>query len=55
MTDASQYDEFICEGNEINCRQKITGSDYQNKELQSKYKNYFSSFVTQLIKLSHSK
>ena len=55
MTDTSQYDEFVCEGNEINCRQKITGSDWQNKELQSKYKNYFSSFVTNLIKLSHSK
>jgi 2-succinyl-5-enolpyruvyl-6-hydroxy-3-cyclohexene-1-carboxylate synthase len=32
MTDTSQYDEFVCEGNESNCRQKITGSDWQNKE-----------------------
>ena len=55
MTDSSQYDEFNCICGKENCRRKITGKDWQDPILQSKYKNYFSSFITKLIKLSHSK
>ena len=55
MSDSSQYDEFICAcGKEI-CREKITGMDWQNIDLQTKYRNYFSSYIERLIKLSHSK
>ncbi len=55
MTDSSQYDEFKCFCAKEKCRGKITGKDWQNPILQSKYKNYFSSFITKLIKLSHFK
>jgi hypothetical protein len=55
MTDSSQYDEFKCFCVKENCRGKITGKDWQDLILQSKYNNFFSSFVTKLIKLSHSK
>ena len=55
MTDSSQYDEFECFCGKVNCRGKITGKAWQDLILQSKYKNYFSSFITKLIKLSHSK
>ena len=55
MTDSSRYDEFKCFCAKENCRGKITGKDWENPILQSKYKNYFSSFVIKLIKLSHSK
>jgi hypothetical protein len=55
MTDSSQYDEFKCFCRKENCRGKITGKDWQDSILQSMYKNYFSSFITKLIKLSHSK
>ena len=55
MTDSSQYDEFNCSCGKENCRGKITGKDWQDPILQSKYINFFSSFVTKLIKLSHSK
>jgi SET domain-containing protein len=55
MTDSSQYDEFKCFCGKENCREKITGKDWQDPTLQSKYNNYFSSFITKLIKLSHSK
>ena len=55
MTDSSQYDEFKCFCGKEKCRGKITGKDWQDPILQSKYKNYFSSFITKLIKLSHSK
>jgi SET domain-containing protein len=55
MTDSSQYDEFKCFCGKENCRGKITGKDWQDPILQSKYNNFFSSFITKLIKLSHSK
>jgi hypothetical protein len=55
MTDSSQYDEFSCFCGKENCRGKITGKDWQDLILQSKYNNFFSSFVSKLIKLSHSK
>jgi len=55
MTDSSEYDEFICACGKNNCRGKITGKDWQKEEIQSKYKNYFGSYIEKLIKLSHSK
>ena len=55
MTDSSQYDEFKCFCGKENCRGKITGKDWQDPILQSRYNNYFSSFITKLIKLSHPK
>jgi len=55
MSDSSQYDEFVCACGKEKCREKITGLDWQNKELQAKYRIYFSSYIEKLIKLSHSK
>ena len=55
MTDSSEYDQFECACGKLNCRGKITGKDWQNPEIQKKYNKYFSSFISKLIKLSHSK
>ncbi len=55
MTDSSEYDEFMCACGNNTCREQITGNDWKKGELQSKYKNYFGSYVEKLIKLSHSK
>jgi SET domain-containing protein len=55
MSDSSQYDEFICACGKEKCREKITGMDWQKKDLQTSYKSYFSSYIEGLIKLSHSK
>ncbi len=55
MSDSSQYDEFICACEKEKCREKITGMDWQNKDLQAKYSNFFSAYIESLIKLSHSK
>ena len=55
MTDSSQYDEFRCFCETVNCRGKITGKDWHDPILQNKYKNYFSSYITKLIQLSQSK
>ena len=55
MSDSSEYDEFSCACRSEGCREKITGIDWQKKELQAKYRNYFSSYIDGLIKLSHYK
>ena len=55
MTDSSKYDEFICACGKSGCRKKITGVDWQKEVLQARYRNYFSSYIEKLIKLSHSK
>jgi SET domain-containing protein len=55
MSDSSQYDQFICACGKEGCRKKVTGMDWQNKDLQTKYRNNFSSYIEKLIKLSHSK
>ena len=55
MSDSSQYDEFNCACGKEKCREKITGLDWQNKDLQAKYINYFSAYIEKLINLSHSK
>ena len=55
MTDSSEYDQFECACVKYNCRGKITGKDWEKIELQEKYNNYFSAFISKLIKLSHSK
>jgi len=55
MKDASQYDEFECACEKSNCRKKISGSDWQNLKLQKKYENYFSSYISKLVKSAQSK
>jgi SET domain-containing protein len=55
MSDSSQYDEFNCACGKDKCRKKITGRDWQKKDLQAKYSNYFCTYIESLIKLSHSK
>ena len=55
MSDSSKYDEFNCACGKDKCREKITGLDWQKKDLQIKYTNYFSAYIESLIKLSHSK
>ena len=55
MSDSSHYDEFTCACGKDKCREKITGMDWQKKDLQAKYSKYFSAYIESLIKLSHSK
>ena len=55
MSDSSKYDEFNCACCKDECREKINGMDWQKKDLQIKYTNYFSAYIESLIKLSHSK
>ena len=55
MSDSSKYDEFNCACGKDKCRERITGLDWQKKDLQAKYSKYFSAYIESLIKLSHSK
>jgi hypothetical protein len=55
MSDSSKYDEFNCACGKDKCRVKITGRDWQKRDLQAKYNKYFSAYIESLIKLSHSK
>ena len=55
MSDSSQYDEFTCACGKRQCRDRIIGHDWQKKDLQANYRNYFSDYIENLIKLSHSK
>ena len=42
--------ELQCNCGAENCRRKITGADWKDKELQEKYGNYFSRFILKRIK-----
>lgn len=44
-----QYACFECNCKEEVCRKRITNQDWQNPELQQKYKGYFSQFVQENI------
>lgn len=52
MTDASIYDQFDCFCGSSNCRLKIDGNDWENLEIQKKYKGFFSDYVQLLINKS---
>ena len=52
MSDSSKYDEFNCACGKDKCRERITGLDWQKKDLQANYTNYFSAYIESLIKLS---
>jgi hypothetical protein len=41
--------KFLCNCGELNCRGEITASDWKIKELQIKYKGYFSYYVEKKI------
>lgn len=49
MTDGSDYDEFECLCGSPFCRGKITGNDWQNPDLQERYRGYFSPYLQRRI------
>ena len=44
---------MVCNCQKRSCRKIITGNDWQKKELQEKYGNYFSSYLLEKIKGGH--
>ena len=49
MCDASDYDEFRCLCAEPTCRTIVTGSDWRDPSLQSKYDGWFSPYLERRI------
>jgi SET domain-containing protein len=45
MTDASDYDEFDCACGASTCRGKVTGRDWMRKDLQARYRGWFSFYL----------
>ncbi len=49
MSDGSPYDEFECSCHSKNCRGRVTGNDWQIKDLQIRYAGYFSPYLQRRI------
>lgn len=49
MCDASDYDEFRCLCRTPSCRTVVTGSDWRDPELQSRYAGWFSPYLARRI------
>jgi SET domain-containing protein len=49
MCDGSDYDEFDCACGGENCRGRVTGNDWQIKELWERYQRYFSPYLQRRI------
>lgn len=49
MSDGSPYDEFVCGCGTLNCRQRITGEDWRQPELQARYAGWFSPYLQRRI------
>ncbi len=50
MCDSDPYDEFSCLCGSANCRNVVTGDDWKLADVQIRYSEYFSSYLTQRIK-----
>lgn len=49
MCDGSPYDEFECQCGTKNCRERVTGNDWQLPELQDRYLGYFMPYLQRRI------
>jgi hypothetical protein len=50
MSDSNDYDEFECLCGAPLCRKKITGNDWKDPTLRSRYAGYMSSYIDSLIR-----
>jgi len=49
MCDASDYDEFSCLCEAPTCREVVTGADWRDPDLQTKYDGWFSPYIARRI------
>lgn len=49
MSDSNPYDEFICNCGSPICRGRVTADDWRRKDLQARYKGYFSPYLQRRI------
>lgn len=49
MSDSNPYDEFDCGCGTQHCRGRITAEDWKRKDLQERYRGYFSPYLQRRI------
>ncbi|MEW5827870.1 MAG: SET domain-containing protein-lysine N-methyltransferase [Chloroflexota bacterium] len=49
LCDGSPYDEFDCACGAASCRGRVTGDDWRNSELWTRYTGYFSPYLQHRI------
>ena len=49
MCDASDYDEFSCLCEAPTCREVVTGADWRDPDLQTRYDGWFSPYIARRI------
>jgi uncharacterized protein len=49
MSDAVDYDEFVCACGTDLCRKIVTGADWRRPELHERYRGYMSSYIERRI------
>ena len=49
MSDSNPYDEFECGCGSPLCRGRVTAEDWKRKDLQQRYKGYFSAYLQRRI------
>lgn len=52
MTNGTSRRRFVCHCNSIDCRGEITGDDWRQKNLQERYRGYFSPYLMRRIAAS---
>lgn len=52
MTNGTSRRRFVCDCNSIDCRGEITGDDWRQKNLQERYRGYFSPYLSRRIAAS---
>lgn len=50
MTDSDPMDYFVCHCGAKNCRKVVTGNDWKRKDLQRRYRGYFSLYLEEKIR-----
>jgi hypothetical protein len=48
-SDGSDYDEFDCHCGSVLCRGRISGDDWQRRDLIERYEGYFSPYLARRI------
>lgn len=52
MSDASNYDEFVCSCSTMRCRGTVSANDWRRGDLRKRYAGFFSPYVQRLIHAS---
>jgi uncharacterized protein len=55
MSDSNPYDEFACGCGTPLCRKRVTAQDWKRRDLQQRYRGYFSPYLQRRIEAEAAK